>query len=74
MSCLILANVVCLLTSAAYIQYHFIMEENTMNSDLTDLNSYCLQYRLHKEHKQTRGTDDIEGYSREVKLYTCLIS
>ena len=55
MLCLILTKAVCLLTSAAYIQFYFIMEANTMNSDQTDLNSYCLQYRLHKEHERRHG-------------------
>ena len=60
-------NVVCLLTSAAYIQAHsrldLIMEANTMNPDQTapweqsDLGSYCLQYRLHKNISDQRADD-----------------
>ena len=58
-------------TSAAYIIVHskldFIMEADTMNPDQTapweqsDLGTYCLQCKLHKDHKTFKEQKSGKG-------------
>ena len=56
--------------SVVYIQVHFrqdfFIEANTMNPYQTaPKGSYCLQYRLPREHKQMRGAEDKSSDWRE---------